>query len=103
LLLQKQKHIDKKLGEGFFVVLIIIRIFFFFRQKKNSFSKVWMVFFSFRVGPGRWFELKKQYKNNPDVSITILAEFVVFFSGFLKSCMEQKSFFLCHQEGGGSG
>jgi len=55
------------------------------------------------VGPGRWFELKKQYKNNPDVSITILAEFVVFFSGFLKSCMEQKSFFLCHQEGGGSG
>jgi len=49
--------------------------------------------FFIQGGGGRWFELKKQYKNNPDVSITILAEFVVFFSGFLKSCMEQKSFF----------
>lgn len=90
-LLLQNKSIDKKLGGRVFCSINNNKNIFF-RQKKTRFPKFGWFFF-IQGGGGRWFELKKQYKNNPDVSITILAEFVVFFSGFLKSCKRAKKFF----------
>jgi hypothetical protein len=75
-LLLQNKSIDKKLGEGVFCRINKNKNIFFPTIKKRLPSLEMGFFF---IQGGRWFELKKQYKNNPDVSITILAEFVVFF------------------------